>query len=179
MKSGLPRTAAKTWLIDLANGGPFHIMVSKDAGTITVLFIHQSFSHEDPIIINLSLAPLGQESTPTFYIQTTILTPVAPLQCSIPSPLRCWFPPIIIQPFESSKTFHFKKHRYRSRFWTSKRTRWSIISMWGNIQSLPNKISPQKRKDKLYSIKIIVPLNGLGDQVWPPRAGGLWEIAKS
>jgi hypothetical protein len=53
----------------LASGGPF--THCKQVKLNNHCPFHSATSHDDPTIVNLSLAPLDQEATPTFDIQVS------------------------------------------------------------------------------------------------------------
>jgi len=71
----------------LASGGPF--THCKQVKLNNHCPFHSATSHDDPTIVNLNLAPLDQESTPTFDIQVSDLDSTHS-NISINSvPLRC------------------------------------------------------------------------------------------
>jgi hypothetical protein len=71
----------------LASGGPF--THCKQVKLNNHCPFHSATSHNDPTIVNLNLAPLNQESTPTFDIQVSNLDSVHFNTSFNSVPLRC------------------------------------------------------------------------------------------
>jgi hypothetical protein len=71
----------------LASGGPFthckHVKLNNHCP------FHSATSHDDPTIVNLNLAPLDQEATPTFDIQVSDLDSLHSNITFNSVPLRC------------------------------------------------------------------------------------------
>ena len=71
----------------LASGGPF--THCKQVKLNNHCPFHSATSHDDPIIVNLNLAPLDQEATPTFDIQVSDIDSLHSNITFNSVPLRC------------------------------------------------------------------------------------------